>query len=229
MTDRPIRVVIADDQRLVRSGFRALIEVEDGFEVVGEAADGAAAVDLARATGPDVVLMDIRMPVEDGITATGRITRDSRLNGVRVLILTTFDLDEYVYDALRAGASGFLLKDTAPRQLLDAIAVVAAGEALLAPAVTGRLIAEFAARPTPSIDGAVLDDLTVREREVLIEVGRGRTNTEIAEVLMISPLTAKTHVSHILTKLAARDRVQLVVIAYETGLVTPGRDGPSGR
>lgn len=217
-----ISVLLADDQELVRRGFFALISAEPDFEVVGEAADGGTAVDLAFATRPDVILMDIRMPGMDGITATERITTDDRLKGTRVLILTTFDLDQYVYGALRAGASGFLLKDTAPAQLLHGIRTVAAGDALIAPSITRRLISEFAARPNLDSDGLRLSDLTDRERDVLAEVGRGSTNQEIATELYISPLTAKTHVSRIMTKLRARDRAQLVVIAYETGLVTAG-------
>jgi DNA-binding NarL/FixJ family response regulator len=217
-----IRVLLADDQELVRRGFGALINAEDGLEVVGEAATGAEAIDQAFATRPDVILMDIRMPELDGIAATARITADDRLSDTRVLVLTTFDLDQYVYDALRAGASGFLLKDTAPQQLLDAIRIVAAGDALIAPTITRRLISEFAARPDPASSQASLSGLTDRERDVLIEVGQGLNNAEIAERLFISPLTAKTHVSRIMTKLTARDRAQLVVISYETGLVTPG-------
>jgi len=220
---RTIRVVLADDQELVRRGFGALINAEDGLEVVGEAANGNEAIEQAFASRPDVILMDIRMPVLDGIEATRRITADERLQPTRVLVLTTFDLDEYVYEALRAGASGFLLKDTAPQRLLDAIRVVADGDALIAPAITRRLIGEFAARPDPDRNDDVLGSLTARERGVLVEVGRGLTNAEIAERLFISPLTAKTHVSRILTKLNARDRAQLVVVAYETGLVQPGR------
>ncbi len=219
-----IRVVLADDQELVRRGFAALIAPEPDIEVVGEAVNGADAVEAAFAQRPDVILMDIRMPGLDGIEATRRITSDDRLAGTRVLMLTTFDLDQYVYDALRAGASGFLLKDTRPQQLLDAVRVVAAGDALIAPSITRRLIEEFAARPDPSDRDGVLADLTDRERSVLAEVGRGRSNAEIAERLFISPLTAKTHVSRILGKLGARDRAQLVVIAYETGLVSAGRD-----
>lgn len=217
-----IRVLVADDQELVRRGFLALINAESDLEVVGEAADGGEAVDLAFATRPDVILMDIRMPDMDGIAATEQITTDGRLSETRVLILTTFDLDQYVYGALRAGASGFLLKDTAPAQLLHGIRTVAAGDALIAPSITRRLISEFAARPNPDSEGQRLSDLTNRERDVLAEVGRGRTNQEIATELYISPLTAKTHVSRIMTKLGARDRAQLVVIAYETGLVTAG-------
>jgi len=219
---KTIRVLLADDQELVRSGFGALIGAEEGLEVVGEAATGTEAIDQAFATRPDVILMDIRMPELDGIAATARITAAEQLSGTRVLVLTTFDLDQYVYDALRAGASGFLLKDTAPQQLLDAIRIVAAGDALIAPGITRRLISEFASRPDPTSRQAELEDLTTREREVLTEVGHGRNNAEIAERLFISPLTAKTHVSRIMTKLAARDRAQLVVTAYETGLVTPG-------
>ncbi len=226
MTDhRPIRVLVADDQELVRRGFCALLEAEEGLVVVGEAATGSEAIDLSFQAHPDVILMDIRMPQLDGIAATERITTDERLAGTRVLVLTTFDLDEHVYAALRAGASGFLLKDTAPQQLLDGIRVVAAGDALLAPGITRRLIGEFAARPAAG-DATVLNDLTPRERDVLAEIGRGRNNAEIAERLVISPLTAKTHVSRIITKLAARDRAQLVVLAYETGIVTPGEVSP---
>jgi DNA-binding NarL/FixJ family response regulator len=214
-------VLVADDQELVRRGFAALIAPEDDLDVVGEANTGAAAIDQAFATRPDVILMDIRMPDLDGIEATRRITSDERLTETRVLVLTTFDLDQYVYDALRAGASGFLLKDTAPQRLLDAIRIVAAGDALIAPSITARLISEFAARPDPRA-ADLLEPLTDRERDVLIEVGKAKSNAEIAHSLHISPLTAKTHVSRILGKLAARDRAQLVVIAYETGLITPG-------
>jgi DNA-binding NarL/FixJ family response regulator len=217
-----IRVLVVDDQALVRRGFVSLLDAADGLEVVGEAETGSEAIDQAHALRPDVILMDIRMPGLDGITATGRITAADSLPNTRVLVLTTFDLDQYVYDALRSGASGFLLKDTAPAQLLEAIRVVAGGEALLAPSITRRLISEFAARPNPDTSVRVLAPLTERERDVLTEVGRGRTNAEIAEVLYISPLTAKTHVSRILQKLGARDRAQLVVTAYETGLVTAG-------
>lgn len=221
-TSSYIRVLVVDDQELVRRGFGALIEAEDDLEVVGEAATGSEAIDQAFVTRPDVILMDIRMPELDGIAATKRITADPRLADTRVLVLTTFDLDEYVYEALRAGASGFLLKDTAPQQLLDAVRILAAGDALIAPGITRRLISEFAARPNAAGDPQALSDLTQREREVLTEVGRGLNNSEIAERLFISPLTAKTHVSRIMSKLAARDRAQLVVVAYETGLVTPG-------
>jgi DNA-binding NarL/FixJ family response regulator len=218
-----IRVLVADDQTLVRAGFRVLVESAPDLEVVGEAGDGAEAVELARQRLPDVVLMDIRMPRMDGLEATRRIVALDRAEAVRVLVLTTFDLDEYVYQALRAGASGFLLKDTPPADLLAAIRVVAAGDALLAPSVTRRLIAEFARRPQPSaVTPAALAALTDREREVLALVARGLSNAEIAEALVVSGATAKTHVSRVLAKLGARDRAQLVMLAYETGLVTPG-------
>jgi DNA-binding NarL/FixJ family response regulator len=222
-----IRVLLADDQALVRAGFRFLIESEDGFEVVGEAANGAEAVDLAVANQPDVVLMDIRMPDVDGIEATRRIAADPRTGATRVLVLTTFDRDEYVFQALRAGASGFLLKDAQPTELLNAIRVIAAGEALLAPSVTRTVIAQFARKPEPSttVNDAALVFLTDREREVLTLIGRGLSNGEIGETLIIGGATTKTHVSRILSKLGARDRAQLVVIAYEAGLVTPGVDG----
>ena len=219
-----IRVAVVDDQALVRSGFTVLLQSDPELEVVGEAADGAAAVELAVHERPDVVLMDIRMPEVDGIEATRRITADERTAACRVLILTTFDLDEYVFEALRAGASGFLLKDTLPDELLAAVRVVAAGEALLAPKVTRRLIEEFAQQPaaaSPDVNpGLAL--LTEREQEVLVEVARGHTNAEIAERLFMSQATAKTHVSRLLTKLACRDRAQLVVVSYESGVVTPG-------
>jgi DNA-binding NarL/FixJ family response regulator len=218
-----ISVLIADDQPLLRGGFRLLIESRPGMRVVAEADNGAQAVTLARTHHPDLVLMDIRMPHVDGLEATRRICADPATTGIRVLILTTFDLDEYVYAALRAGASGFILKDTTPEDLLTAIHVVAAGDALLAPQITRRLIAEFASRPpTAGTAPANLEGITGREREVLTEVARGRSNTEIAARLHISATTVKTHVSRLLTKLDARDRAQLVVIAYETGLVTPG-------
>jgi len=220
---RLVRVVVADDQELVRSGFTMIVDAQPDLTVVGEAADGVEAVDVARAERADVVLMDIRMPRLDGLEATRRIAADELLAGARVLILTTFDLDEYVYEALRAGASGFLLKDTPPADLLAAIRVVAAGDALLAPAVTRRLIAEFARRPEPSpLTPAALAGLTEREREVLALVARGLSNAEIADRLVVSAATAKTHVSRVLAKLQARDRAQLVMLAYETGLVTPG-------
>jgi DNA-binding NarL/FixJ family response regulator len=221
----PVRVLLADDQALVRAGFRALLEAEDGLEVVAEAADGESAIAAAREHAPDVVLMDIRMPRLDGLEATAAITADPALAGTRVLVLTTFELDEYVFGALRAGASGFLLKDVEPADLLAAIRVVAAGEALLAPRVTRRLIEAFAARPAASLpaDQRALDELTTREREVLGLVGAGLSNQEIAERLVVSPLTAKTHVSPLFMKLGVRDRAQLVVLAYETGLVVPGQ------
>ncbi|HEX6360161.1 response regulator transcription factor [Actinophytocola sp.] len=215
-----IRVLVADDQALVRGSFRVLVETAPGLTAVGEAANGAEAVELAGRERPDVVLMDIRMPKVDGIEATRRICGDPATAGVRVLILTTFDLDEYVYAALRAGASGFLLKDTPPADLLSAIEVVAAGEALLAPTVTRRLIAEFASRPDPR-QPVPLDGITDREREVLLLIARGRSNTEIAERLHLGMATVKTHIGRLLSKLAARDRAQLVIAAYESGLVRP--------
>jgi DNA-binding NarL/FixJ family response regulator len=221
-----IRVLLADDQALVRAGFKVLIDSHEGVEVVGEAADGEEAVALALRAQPDVVLMDIRMPTLDGIEATRRIAADERTAATRVLVLTTFDLDEYVFQALRAGASGFLLKDTQPADLLNAIEVVARGEALLAPSITRRVIAEFANHPDPAPSAGAderLRFLTDREREVLVLIGRGLSNAEIAESLYISAATTKTHISHLLAKLHARDRAQLVVTAYETGLVTPGR------
>ena len=212
----PVRVLLADDQELVRHGFAALIEAEPDLTVVGQATSGAEAIDLAYLTRPDVVLMDIRMPRLDGIAATQRITSDQRLAEVRILVLTTFGTDEYIYGALRAGASGFLLKDTGPAQLLDGIRIVADGGALIAPTITKRLIEEFAARPDPNRTAAQLDRLTERELDVLVHVAQGLSNAEIADALIISPLTAKTHVSSILSKVGARDRAQLVVVAYET-------------
>jgi DNA-binding NarL/FixJ family response regulator len=222
----PVRVLLADDQALVRAGFGALLEAEDDFAVVGAAADGEEAVGLARELAPDVVLMDVRMPRLDGLEATARITADPCCAHTRVIVLTTFELDEYVFGALRAGASGFLLKDVEPADLLTAVRVVAAGEALLAPRITRRLIEAFAAQPAPAgptAPPAALDELTAREREVLALVGAGLSNHEIAERLVLSPLTAKTHVSRLFTKLGARDRAQLVVLAYESGLVVPGQ------
>jgi DNA-binding NarL/FixJ family response regulator len=223
MTDRPIKVLLADDQVLVRTGFRVLLDVEDDLLVVGEAADGAEAVERARSHRPDVVLMDIRMPVLDGIKATRRIAAIRGLEQVRVLILTTYDTDAYVFEALEAGASGFLLKDAGPAELLHAIRVVAAGEALLAPRITRRLIAQFtAARAAHQVAEERLAVLTQREREVVALVGQGLSNAEIAAELTLSPATARTHVSRAMIKLGARDRAQLVVIAYQTGLVNPG-------
>jgi DNA-binding NarL/FixJ family response regulator len=218
-----IRVCVADDQTLVRSGFCVLLRSEPDIEVVGEAANGAEAVRLARAEKPDVMLMDIRMPEMDGLEATRAITSDEATQATRVLILTTFDLDEYVFDALRAGASGFLLKDTQPVDLLAAVRVIAAGEALLAPKITRRLIEEFARTPTPTVMASVpVASLTERELEVLVAIAKGMSNAEIAEQLFMSHATAKTHVSHLLTKLNARDRAQLVMLAYEAGVATRG-------
>ena len=221
----PIRVLVADDQGLVRGGFRMLVDSAPDLEAVGEASNGIEAVLLARDTAPDVVLMDIRMPLMDGIEATRAIVADPKTAHARIIILTTFDLDEYVYEALRAGASGFLLKDTDPDALLEAIRIVAAGEALLAPSVTRRLIAEFARRPAQvHAPLGELEHLTDREREVFELVARGLSNGEIATELFISPATAKTHVSRVMMKLGARDRAQLVAQAYESGFVTAGGD-----
>jgi DNA-binding NarL/FixJ family response regulator len=219
-----IRVLLADDQALIRAGFRVLVDAAEDLQVVGEAADGQQAADLARQARADVVLMDIRMPGVDGLEATRRISADDDLAGVKVIILTTFESDEYVYQALRAGASGFLVKDTEPAELIQAIRVVARGDALLSPSVTRRLITDIATRPERSAPSQkTLAGLTDREREVLALVAEGLSNDEIASRLFLSPLTSKTHVSRIMTKLNARDRAQLVVIAYESGLVTPGR------
>jgi DNA-binding NarL/FixJ family response regulator len=217
-----IRVVLADDQALVRAGFRALLNAQDDVEVVGEAADGNEAVTAAREHRPDVILMDIRMPGLDGLEATRQISADPSLADVHILILTTFEEDEYVFEAIRVGASGFLVKDTEPVELVRAVRVVADGDALLSPGVTRRLIGEFATRAKKAPPPSTLDVLTDREREVVALVGEGLTNDEIAARLVVSPATAKTHVSRAMIKLAARDRAQLVVLAYESGLVRPG-------
>ncbi|GAA0959224.1 response regulator transcription factor [Streptomyces rhizosphaericus] len=217
-----IRVALADDQLLVRAGFRALLAAQPDIEVVGEAADGEQALALVRERRPDVVLMDIRMPVLDGLAATRGITADPALGEVKVVMLTTFELDEYVFEAIRSGASGFLVKDTEPDELLRAVRAVVGGDALLSPGVTRRLIAEFAARSREPAPAAALAELTEREREVMALVGMGLSNQEIARRLVVSPLTAKTHVSRTMVKLGARDRAQLVVLAYESGLVRPG-------
>jgi DNA-binding NarL/FixJ family response regulator len=217
-----IRVVLADDQALVRAGFRALLNAQDDLTVVAEAADGDEAVVAAREHKPDVMLMDIRMPGTDGLEATRRISSDPALAGVHILILTTFEEDEYVFEAIRVGASGFLVKDTEPAELVHAVRVVARGDALLSPGVTRRLIGEFATRAKKPRSPATMDVLTEREREVVSLVGEGLTNDEIAARLVVSPATAKTHVSRAMIKLAARDRAQLVVLAYESGLVRPG-------
>ncbi|GAA1532245.1 response regulator transcription factor [Actinomadura kijaniata] len=217
-----IKVLLADDQGLVRAGFRALLDAQPDIEVVGEADDGEQAVEQARRLRPDVILMDIRMPGLDGLAATRRIASDERLGGIRIVILTTFELDEYVFEALRGGASGFLVKDTEPVELIHAVRAVAAGDALLSPSVTRRLIAEFAAKAREPIVSPRLNSLTDREREVMTLVGAGLSNEEIARRLVVSPATAKTHVSRTMIKLGARDRAQLVVFAYESGLVKPG-------
>jgi DNA-binding NarL/FixJ family response regulator len=219
-----IGVLLVDDQALVRSGFRMVLEAEDDIEVVGEAGTGRQAIDSTHRLNPDVVLMDVRMPELDGIAATREIAGEGPSDSPRVLILTTFDLDEYVYDALGAGASGFLLKDVPPEQLVEGIRVVAGGEALLAPAVTRRLIEDFSrARPARAERPPGLDELTPRELEVLGQIARGLSNAEIAESLVVSETTVKTHVARVLMKLGLRDRVQAVVLAYESGLVTPGK------
>ena len=217
-----IRVLLVDDQALVRGGLRALLDAQTDISVVGEAGDGAVAAQLAADLLPDIVLMDIRMPGVDGLTATKAITADARLTDVRIVILTTFDLDEYVFEALRSGASGFLVKDTEPVELIRAIRAVASGDALLSPRATRSLVEEYAARAKPAELSPELDFLTDREREVMTLVAAGLSNDQIAERLYISPATAKTHVSRAMGKLGARDRAQLVVIAYESGLVQPG-------
>ena len=217
-----IEVVLADDQALVRAGFRSLLDAEDDITVVGEARDGVEAVARTRSTTPDVVLMDIRMTELDGLGATREIVDDPRLSGVKIVILTTFELDEYVFEALRSGASGFLVKDTEPVELLAAVRGVASGEALLSPSVTRRVIEEFATRAKEPPPADVLDELTEREREIMALVAGGLSNDEIAARLVVSPATAKTHVSRAMVKLGARDRAQLVVLAYEYGVVRPG-------
>ncbi|MEW2511956.1 response regulator transcription factor [Streptomyces sp. NPDC046870] len=217
-----IRVLLADDQSLVRAGFRALLDAQPDIEVAGEAADGEEALRRVRELRPDVVLMDIRMPLLDGLAATRRITSEREAADVKVVMLTTFELDEYVFEAIRAGASGFLVKDTEPDELLRAVRAVVEGDALLSPGVTRRLIAEFAARSKQPAAADALARLTEREREVMALVGIGLSNEEIARRLVVSPLTAKTHVSRTMVKLGARDRAQLVVLAYESGLVRPG-------
>ncbi|SFB60471.1 two component transcriptional regulator, LuxR family [Amycolatopsis marina] len=216
-----IRLLLADDQALVRAGFRSILDGEDDLSVVAEAAEGDSAFRLAREHRPDVVLMDVQMPGIDGLEATRRIAADPALADVKVVILTTYDVDDYVYGALRAGASGFMVKDTEPTELIHAVRVVARGDALLAPSVTRRLIAEFAGRVSRPAPSPRLNSLTEREREVTILVAEGLSNDEIAERLVLSPATAKTHVSRIMTKLRVRDRAQLVILAYESAMVTP--------
>jgi len=227
-----IKVLLVDDQALIRSGIRSLLDAEDDIEVVGEAADGRQGVALARQLRPDISLIDVQMPVLDGIEATRQIVADDQLTSVRVVILTNYGLDEYIFRALRAGASGFLLKDTEPAELLQALRVVMRGDALLSPAVTRKLVSEFVARPPDARSPAGLETLTNREREVLALVAHGLSNDEIAAAMTLSPTTAKTHVSRAMTKLGARNRAQLVVFAYQTGLVQPraagGRPAPRG-
>jgi DNA-binding NarL/FixJ family response regulator len=217
-----IRVLLADDQVLVRAGFKALLDAENGIEVVGEARDGNEAVALARSEKPDVILMDIRMPGTDGLEATRKIVDDDALDGIRIVILTTFDLDEYVFEALRVGASGFLVKSTEPVELLRAVRAVAEGDALLSPSITRKLVEQFAQQAKEPVETSGLALLTEREREVMTLVGQGLSNQEIASKLVVSPATAKTHVSRIMMKVGARDRAQVVVLAYESGLVRPG-------
>ena len=218
------RVVLVDDQQLIRAGLRVLLDAEDGIEVVGEASDGAEGVEVVRATRPDVVVMDIRMPGMDGLEATRRIVDDPELAGVRVLVLTTFEVDEYVFQSLRHGASGFIAKDAEPVDLLRAVRVVAEGASLLSPSATRRLITEFVSQPANRrVETSALAELTDREREVVALVAGGLSNDEIAQELVISPATARTHVSRAMMKLHARDRAQLVVVAFESGLVAPGR------
>ena len=224
MTGTPIRVLLVDDQALIRAGFRALLEAEDDIEVVAEAGDGRRGVELAADHLPDVALFDVQMPVLDGIEATRLIAADPALAGVHVVILTNYGLDQYVFEALRAGAGGFMVKDTEPADLLHGVRVAARGDALLSPGITRRLIGEFVARgPAPSKAGPEV--LTNREREVVTLVARGLSNDEIARKMVISPATAKTHVSRAMTKVSARDRAQLVVLAYESGLVQPAVNG----
>ena len=221
-----IRILLADDQALIRSGIRALLEAEDDIEVVAEASDGQQAVAFIREHRPDIALVDIQMPVLDGIEATRQIVADERLASVRVVILTNFGLDEYIFRALRAGASGFLLKDTQPAELLRALRVAMSGDSLLSPAITRRLISEFVSRPPDAIAAAGMETLTNREREVVALVAHGLSNDEIADVMVVSPTTAKTHVSRAMVKLGARDRAQLVVFAYQSGLVSPRDPAP---
>ena len=221
-----IRILLADDQALIRSGIRALLEAEDDIQVVAEACDGQQAVALTREHRPDIALMDIQMPVLDGIEATRQIAADERLVGVRVVILTNFGLDEYIFRALRAGASGFLLKDTQPAELLQALRVAMRGDALLSPAVTRRLISEFVARPPDAMASAGMQALTNREREVAALAAHGMSNDEIADTMVLSPTTVKTHISRAMIKLGARDRAQLVVFAYQSGLVSPRDSAP---
>ncbi len=223
-----IRILIADDQSLVRTGFRMILDAEPDLDVVGEAVDGREAVDKAKAAKPDVILMDIRMPELDGIEATRRIVADGGEEAPKILMLTTFDLNEYVYEALRAGASGFLLKDVPAEQLADGVRVVAAGEALLAPSVTRRLLAEFAqVRPRDAAPPAAFEELTPRELEVFRLIARGMSNAEVAQELIVSETTVKTHVARVLMKLGLRDRIQAVVLAYESGIIQPGAEDDS--